>query len=187
MVKVFGKKLDWKHVVIFVLVIVLVYFIYEHHGIKGAYDALKIDVGMAHYNKNKRVKIDKEKHPGEICDNNKDDNNDGLTDCEDPKCNSDERFKQKCSIQKQVQARNRRAHNKPNKPNIHTPTKYEVLSPTRDQSDKDKLKGISKSITDAETNYRENKTQANRDAVKRAKDYKTRWCKTRGNLCHPHT
>jgi len=63
MVKVFGEKLDWKHVAIFVLVITLVYFIYEHNGIKGAYHALLTDVNM----KTKTVKK-KHHHISEVWD-----------------------------------------------------------------------------------------------------------------------
>ena len=46
MTKVFGEKLNWEHVAIIALVLAIVYFIWKHNGIKGAYDALLSDVGV---------------------------------------------------------------------------------------------------------------------------------------------
>jgi len=67
MTRIFGEKLDWKHVAIVVLVLALVYFIWKHNGIQGASNALWRDLGMIDEKKNPGVKMVKEKH-GFKCD-----------------------------------------------------------------------------------------------------------------------
>ena len=62
MTQIFGEKLDWKHVAIVVLVLALVYFIYKHDGIKGAYHALVRDVHKIDEEVNPDAKKVKGKH-----------------------------------------------------------------------------------------------------------------------------
>ena len=56
------KKLDWKHFAIIALIIALVYFVWKHNGIKGAYSALLRDIGMVDDTKDTDVKAVKGKH-----------------------------------------------------------------------------------------------------------------------------
>jgi len=62
MTKIFGEKLDLKHVVIVVLGLAIVYFIYEHNGIKGAYMSLLSDVHQIDEKINPDMKAVKGKH-----------------------------------------------------------------------------------------------------------------------------
>ena len=61
MTRIFGEKLDWKHVAIVVLVLAIAYFIWKHNGIKGAYYELVSDLDQV----DPGVKEVKGKHRGE--------------------------------------------------------------------------------------------------------------------------
>ena len=45
MTKVFDVKMDWKHIVIAILLLTLVYFIWKHNGIKNVNDYVNTQYG----------------------------------------------------------------------------------------------------------------------------------------------
>jgi len=67
MTKVFGEKLDWEHVAIIAIVLAIVYFIWKHNGIKGAYHALLSDIHKVDEKENPGVKSLKKKHAFDSC------------------------------------------------------------------------------------------------------------------------